>query len=201
LLSAFNVAFVVLERTETTSPWLAQRDLALVRAEETYLLLRNEMPLARAAIYEELPPYVSAIAADDPVAGAVPDQPLVQLTAVKAARYEAEQAEGPGVVFTAERNDDRWQARIGDAALERVDGGWGNAFAVPPGASGELVVEYPRPLATTLLLIVLFMAWVVVLGSSFSRRKRSAQAPRVPRRPRRDDLSIASLRRQKAGGV
>lgn len=183
LLGAFNIHFVVLEATDVARPWLAQRDLALVRSEQDYLLLKNESPLHRAALYNGLPSYVQAIESGDPKVTTVADDvEIVQLKQQNASRYHARRVASPGTVFLAEAADDGWSASLGGRDLERTDGGWGNAFVVPEGSTGQIVVAYPRPLSGYLWLIGVMLAWIVVTGASFSKRRQPEPVVREPRR-------------------
>jgi hypothetical protein len=170
LLGAFNVRLVVLDRAVSRAAWLGQRDLAVVRSERSFVLLRNSAALPRAGLFDELPGYVAALAARDPTLAALPaESPRLSAERVSASRYEASDADGPGVVWLAESAARRWEARIGDRPLEPVDGGWGNAFAAPAGAAGELAVSYPRTAADVLGPVALALAWIVALGAAASR--------------------------------
>ncbi|MDP9227079.1 MAG: hypothetical protein M3P18_25180, partial [Actinomycetota bacterium] len=172
LLGAFNVHFIVLERTEGASRWLAQRDLAVTRAEPRFLLLENQSFAERAALYPELPSFVtiSHSASSLQAVGAAP-APEITADQVSASRYSAPDAHGPGVVFVAEAHDPRWSARVGGTSLSRTAGGWGNAFRVPPSATGKLDISLPRSLNQGMWLLVILLAWIVAAGAAFSRRR------------------------------
>jgi GT2 family glycosyltransferase len=174
LLGAFNVHFIVLERTEGAARWLAQRDLAVTRSEPRFLLLENQSFAERAALYPELPPFVtiSHSASSLHAAGAAP-LPEVTADQVSASRYSAPDAHGPGVVFVAEAHDPRWNARVGGTSLSRTAGGWGNAFRVPPSATGKLDISLSRSLGQVMWLLVILLAWIVAAGAAFSRRRGS----------------------------
>lgn len=183
LLGAFNIHFVVLERSEVARSWLAQRDLALVRVEDDYLLLKNDSPLKRAALYSGLPSYVDAIDEEDPIAFTRNREvEITALTQRGASEYAADSIVSPGTVFLAESKDEGWQAEIDGETLKAIDGGWGNAFEVPEGRRGDMVVAYPRPLSSYIWLFGVFLAWIVVVGSSFSRRKQPEPIRKEPRR-------------------
>lgn len=183
LLGAFNIHFVVLERTAEAEPWLAQRDLALVRSEDGYMLLKNDSPLPRAGLYSGIPSYVTAIDRGDPsVITRNREVEITQLVQRGASEYTAKGVVSPGTIFLAESADDGWQASIDGESLESVEGGWGNAFVVPEGRRGDLVVSYPRPLSGYLWLLAVMLAWIVVVGSSFSKRKQPEPIRKEPRR-------------------
>jgi hypothetical protein len=187
LLGAFNIHFVVLERSADPGPWLLQRDLALVRTEPEFLIFRNDMPLERAALYPELPSAVTAIAELDPTLAAAERQPAIEaLRQRRPGSFSAAKISTPGTVFLAEAADNGWRAELDGVELERVDAGWGNAFEVSAG-SGRMQISYDRSLGMVLWIVVLFFAWIVVIGASFSRRKTAVPVPRVPRRPRRKE--------------
>lgn len=172
LLGAFNVRYVVLERAAGVHRWLNQRDLAIIRDEPEFILLKNESELKRAALYNELPRYVQGIEGADP---AVTSQPAeierIEAEQRSSARFVADHASGPGVVFLAETKDAGWRARVGDRYLEPIESVWGNAFAVPPNVEGELEISYPRSGVHYFWLIVVPLMWIVALGGAFSRRK------------------------------
>lgn len=182
LLGAFNVRLVILPNDERLAePWLGQRDLGLVRTEDEYLMLRSEAPLERAALYSGLPTYVRAVDEVDP--SLITDTREVQIGELEqgsASRYRAD-VSSPGTVFIAEAYDPGWTARVGDREIERIPGGWGNAFEVPEGERGELVVAFPRVPADYLWLLGIALLWIVVIGSSFSRH-RSRFTPVAPDR-------------------
>jgi hypothetical protein len=184
LLGAFNIHFVVLERSEETRPWLGQRDLGVVRSEPDYLVLRNDSYLARAALYPELPNRVEALQASDPFLSVSPETTAIEtLHQESPGSFSSGDVSTAGTVFVAESTDDGWGATLDGEQLNRADAGWGNAFESPAGGSGRLEVSYRRGLGRLLWLVGLFIAWIVVVGASFSRRKRVAIPPRIPRRP------------------
>jgi GT2 family glycosyltransferase len=178
LLGAFNVHFIVLQRTAGASRWLTQRDLAVTRSEPGFLLLENQSFVARAALYPKLPPFVT-ISHSGSLSQAAAQAPAAQVTADQnsPARYSAPDARGPGVVFAAEARDPHWSARVGGTSLQRTDGGWGNAFRVPASASGTLVVSFARSLWQVVWPVVMLLAWIVAAGAAFSRRRRPGTAP------------------------
>lgn len=177
LLAGFNVRFVVLERGPGVHRWLNQRDLALVREKPGYILLENSDDLARAAVFNELPLYVRALARGNPALSSEGSQvERVELAQRAPWSYEAPLATGPGTVFLAESEHPRWVARLEGQGLERTDGGWGNAFELPTADEGRLVVQMPRTLSEILWLIIMPLAWIVVIGASFSRRRGELDA-------------------------
>jgi hypothetical protein len=174
LLGAFNVHFIVLQRTTGASRWLAQRDLAVTRSDPRFLLLENQSFVARAAVYPHLPSFVTVSHSGSAIrAAGSPPAPQVVADQHSASSYTAPKAQGPGVLFTAEAHDPRWRASVGEAALQRVEGGWGNAFRIPASAAGELDVRFPRPFSQVMWLLVILLAWIVAAGAAFSRRRRS----------------------------
>jgi len=172
LLGSFNVRYVVLDRDPGAYRWLAQRDLALVSAEPGYVLLENLARVDRAAVYPQLPSYLEAVALRDPtlITGEIPEA-TDKLEQSSASRYISEDVSGSGDVLLAESFDPRWQGRLDGERLERVEAGWANGFALPDGSEGKLVVSYPRSIRDILWLLVIALAWIVVLGGAFSRRR------------------------------
>ncbi|HET7482781.1 MAG TPA: hypothetical protein VFK89_07965, partial [Actinomycetota bacterium] len=178
LLGTFNVRYVVLDRGPGAYRWLAQRDLALVRAERGFILLENLNRVARAAVYPKVPPYLDAVAGRDPTLISQGfAKPAKTADVVAPSKFVAENASGPGIGVLAEAHDDRWTASIEGERLERADAGWANGFTVPDGASGTLVFKYSRSATQTIVLIIVAVAWLAVLGGAFSRRRRTAEVP------------------------
>lgn len=172
LLGAFNVRYVVLERSAGVHRWLNQRDLALVRDQPGFILLKNEGELRRAALYNEIPLYVQGLDGSDP--GVTSKQGEIERGVAQqraSSFYYAPHASGPGAVFLAENNDPGWSARVGDRELERLGGGWGNAFAVPTNVDGELFIRYPLSTTHYVWLVVVPLMWIVAIGGAFSRRR------------------------------
>jgi hypothetical protein len=172
LLGVFNVRYVVLETDDSAEPWLGQRDLGLIRTEPDYLLLENQAPLARAAIYDSMPGLLAPVDGGgtrlDPV---TPSEELAVLEQRSSGRYGADEVPASGDLFLAEANHEGWKATAGGDELDRTDAGWGNGFVVPGDASGSLLVRFPRTIGDLLWLVVIGLAWITVLGSSFSRRR------------------------------
>ena len=173
LLGTFNVRYVVLDRGPGAYRWLAQRDLALVRAERKFMLLQNLNRVARAAVYPDVPPYLDAVAGRDPklVAKGFP-KVQTRVDVVASSKFVGDNVSGPGAAVLTEAHDDRWTASVGGEQLERIDAGWANGFDVPSGSSGTLVMKYPRSAIQTILLIVIALAWIAVIGGAFPRRRR-----------------------------
>lgn len=174
LLGAFNIHLVVLDTDDPrVASWLGQRDLALVRTEPEYLLFEYDQFLARAGVFSALPLYVEGVSADDPgITTAEPEVPLDALSQRSSSNYVDRSVPGSGVVFVAEERDEGWQARFAGEDLHRAEGGWGNAFELAGGSrQGRLEVTYPRSLTRSLGLLLVALAWVVVLGAAFSRRR------------------------------
>ena len=172
LLGAFNIRYVVLERTAGIHRWLNQRDLALSRDLPDYVLLQNQGELRRVGLYNEVPTYVRALMADDPALSSGPEEiERSSGTQTSSSSYVAEPVSGPGIVFLAENAHNRWSAAVDGKDLEQVGGGWGNAFAVPPATQGRLEVAFSRTGADIFWLIAIPLAWIVALGAAFSRRR------------------------------
>ncbi len=179
LLGTFNIHYVVLERANANEAWLSQRDLGIVRSEEVYLLLENQGYLARAATYDELPARLQAVNDNDPlIAAGDSGRELEQLQEETSYSYSDDEVRGPAKLFLAEAASDMWTATLDGAPLERIEGGWGNAFAIPD-ASGELDVAAPRTIGTIAMLVLVLLVWTIVLAASFPRkaasRRRAAQ--------------------------
>jgi hypothetical protein len=170
LLGTFNIHYVVLERADANAAWLSQRDLAIVRSEERYVLLENKGFLVRAATYDALPSRLQAVRDNDPLATTVPrERELEQLQEKTSYSFSDDEVRGPAKLFIAEAEDEAWVATLDGAPLERIDGGWGNAFELPE-AAGRLDVETPRTLQAVLLQFLVLLAWAVVLAASFPRK-------------------------------
>ncbi|QRV01869.1 glycosyltransferase [Arcanobacterium phocisimile] len=91
---------------------------------------------------------------DEPVVHAFVGRPQL-LTGVASER----------IVVIPERVWPHWRARVGDQELDIAKLGWQQAFAVPPGASGELVVEPDNTVHEMLTLVqYLFMAIGILAG-------------------------------------
>jgi hypothetical protein len=179
-LGAFNVDFVVLDRTEG-KPWLGQRDLELIRTEPDYLLLRNEAALVHAGLYEQMPVAPEAVEAREAGLFAERDSPeaISSMKPTSASSYEADVASGPATLFLAETNDHGWTARLGDREIESTEAGWANAWTLPPEASGRVTVSYERTDALAWVLFGVLIAWAITIGAAFSTRR--AQIPGVRR--------------------
>jgi hypothetical protein len=170
LLGTFNIHYVVLERADANAAWLSQRDLAIVRSEERYVLLENKGFLVRAATYDALPSRLQAVRDDDPLATTGPrERELEQLQEKTSYSFSDDEVRGPAKLFIAEAEDEAWVATLDGAPLERIDGGWGNAFELPE-AAGRLDVETPRTLQAILLQFLVLLVWAVVLAASFPRK-------------------------------
>jgi GT2 family glycosyltransferase len=172
LLGAFNVRYVILDRSEATDSWLDQRDLEIVREDPGYLLLENQSQVVRAALYERLPVYVRAVQQADPAISTEPEALRLELLKPDGSnRFFGADSSGPGTIFLAEARDSGWEASFGGSQLEPVPGGWGNAFKAPSEAAGPIEVVHPLTLEQVLIYIVSALAWVVVVGAAFSRRR------------------------------
>ena len=169
LLGAFNIAYVVVERGPGASPWLDQRDLAIVRTESDYYLMTNEDWLPRAGVYEDVPPVTQAIEETD--TSLIPAELPIGIAKVEqdsASRYVIDDPPAGGTIFLAEASDRRWTSNAG----RDVDGGWGNAWSFET-ARDSLVLRFERPVSGYVWLFGVGLVWIVVLGAAFSRRGRS----------------------------
>jgi GT2 family glycosyltransferase len=187
-LATFNIQYIVIEPAAGASRWLGQRDLALIRTEPQYYVLQNQVSIPRAGAYAELPPIIGAIATGDaeliaPAADeeAAEEEEPEPIAARRSGlnSYVARNVTGPGSVWLSETNDPEWKAHIGDTELRRSDGGWGNAWAIPSGASGDLAIEVPRSGRRLLLNFAILLAWAVAIGAAFSRRRLRSPATEV----------------------
>jgi hypothetical protein len=180
-LGAFNVRFVVVERAPGATRWLDQRDLALVRSSEDFVLLENGAPLERAAAYTALPRYVRVLATgDSSLAAGPPAETIAEAARRSTSAYTAPQARGPGIVWLAETRDGGWRASVDGVALARAGGGWGNAFSLPADADGRLSVEYRRSASDVAWLVGFALLWIVVLGAAVGGIRWPAAADAAP---------------------
>jgi len=179
LLGSFNIRFVIVDLDAQTGPWEAQRDLALIRRESAFFVFQDDSSLDRAAVYEELPPYVAAIEEEDPTLASVdPPARHVVLSRESLSSYRAAQGSEPGVAFLAETNHEGWTATSGSDELERVPSGWGNAFEVPDGDDRPLEIAFPRSLIDYATLVALPLLWLFMIGAAFpSRRSEKRKLP------------------------
>jgi GT2 family glycosyltransferase len=182
LLGAFNVRYVLVERAPGAFRWLTQKDLSLAQTQDRYLIMHNDATLNRAALYNDLPIYVRALAEHD--AALTARRPEIERHDVPqrtTASYALEGTSGPGTVFLAENADAGWRATIDGAELDRSSGGWGNAWSIPAGVEGQLRIVYPRSLGDILWVVFFLLVWAVVLGAAFSPRRRAAGRRLAPR--------------------
>ncbi|WP_156252414.1 glycosyltransferase [Pseudactinotalea terrae] len=87
-------------------------------------------------------------------------------------RTELPATEGAATLVLAERPDAGWHAWLDGDQLRAVTHGWQQAFEVPAGVSGELVVRYDDPLATPWRIVIGFTFVVVALIALPTRRRR-----------------------------
>ncbi len=171
LLGAFNVNFVIIERGPRSEGWLAQRDLGLIRSEPEFFVLRNQVELPRAAVYNEVPIYVQAIEQGDPrLAAGVPEIERKELAATGRNEFGATEVMGPGVLFLATVDDPGWIATADGQELAKTDEAWGNTFQITDDADA-LTLTYPRSLGSWLVLLFAILAWTAAVGAAVSRRR------------------------------
>jgi hypothetical protein len=176
LLGAFNVRFVVLDRSSGSNAWLSQRDLALIRSEPDYALLENRERLDRAAVYEEVPGLLEAIERGDPaLARGGFQEGRDEVVQESASMYVATDVEGPGYAVLTETRDPGWEATVDGRELEPVDGGWANVFEIPGGSSGRLTIAHPKTPSDVLWLIAIALAWGIVVSAAFARVQSPAR--------------------------
>ena len=170
LVGAFNVRYVVLGADVEPAPWLAQRDLAVIREEPEYLVLSNAASLPRSAVFDDVPPYVMALRAGNPALGArEAGPPRSFMRRMNSSTYEGRSAGAAGVLWLAESADRGWRASLGERPLRRAEGGWGNVFVVPEG-EGDLRLSFGSPAWQGPLIVAVALAWVVVVGAAASKR-------------------------------
>jgi GT2 family glycosyltransferase len=179
LLGSFNIRFVIVDRDAGTRPWQTQRDLALARDEADFVVFENDSSLERAAVYNELPPYVAAISEQDPaVASGDPPAESAVLAREDPSTYRASEVTGPGVAFLAETADEHWSATSGDDTLGRVESAWGNAFELAGSDSASVDIEFGRSLIDVAWLVALPLLWLFMIGVAFpSRRSEKRRTP------------------------
>jgi len=145
-----------------------------VRAAGDYILMENEGRVARAGLYQDFPISVRAVEEADPaVTAAEAELELESLEPNGPNSYYDEDASGPGLVFLAEANHPGWEAKLGGQPLPRVHEGWGNAFELPSDRRGPLAVTFDAPPTHVAWHVWVAVAWIVVVGASFSRRRGS----------------------------
>ena len=181
LLSAFSVRYIALQRGATAQHWLQQRDLALIRSEASYLLLENTAKLPRAGLFDRLPPIVGALAADNPARDAVPSARLITSASRDGAgEFSVRHAAGPAVVFLAEARNPWWQATLGARPLERIRGGWANAFVAPAASSGPLKIYFRGSTSLLWWRGLFFVGWLIALGAVRSGGARPTASSAEP---------------------
>ena len=169
LLGAFNIRYVVLERGRGVHRWLNQRDLALVRDQPGYILLKNEHELHRAALYNEVPSQVERI--DEEVSSPSTEVERAVIRQRSPSSYAGGSISGPGVIFLAESSHEGWHSEVDGQALESVPSSWGNGFMVPEAAEGAVTVSFARDSSDIAWLVIVPVAWIVAVGAAFSRRR------------------------------
>ena len=87
-----------------------------------------------------------------------------------------ETADAPRTLVLAERADPGWRATLDGAPLSAAappDGAWRQAFAVPAGAGGELVIEHRSAPATAMTRVVWIVWALTILWALPLRGRRS----------------------------
>ena len=175
LVGSFNIRFVIVDAESSTRPWLSQRDLALIRIEDDFLVFQDQSALERAALYNQLPPYVAAIEEEDPALASEGVQiERAEIEREGPSSYERADLGGPGVVFLAESAHEGWNASVGHESLERVESGWGNAFDVPGDAAGRVSIDFDRSIGDVVWLVAVPLVWVFMVGAAFPSRRSEA---------------------------
>lgn len=89
-----------------------------------------------------------------------------------------EAADAPRTLVLAERADPGWRAVLDGAPLSAAapsDGAWRQAFTVPAGAGGELVVEH-RSASATAMTRVIWVVWALTILWALPLRGRRSVA-------------------------
>ena len=89
-----------------------------------------------------------------------------------------EAADAPRTLVLAERADPGWRATLDGAPLSAAappDGAWRQAFTVPAGAGGELVVEH-RSASATAMTRVIWVVWALTILWALPLRGRRSVA-------------------------
>ena len=89
-----------------------------------------------------------------------------------------EAADAPRTLVLAERADPGWRATLDGAPLSAAappDGAWRQAFAVPAGAGGELVIEH-RSAPATAMTRVIWIVWALTILWALPLRGRRSVA-------------------------
>ena len=161
LLGPYNVRYVVLDSQSASEQWLEQLDLALVRTEPGFLLFENTAVLPRAGLYAGLPRPVGILSGTRGPAPLDKGGPAAPLAQQGRARYGIEDPGAATAAYLAELPHPGWRATAAGAPLERIDGGPGTAFALPPGAAGPIEVTYASSGVRRALPFLLAFAWFV----------------------------------------
>ncbi len=89
-----------------------------------------------------------------------------------------EAADAPRTLVLAERADPGWRATLDGAPLSAAapsDGAWRQAFTVPAGAGGELVIEH-RSASATAMTRVIWVVWALTILWALPLRGRRSVA-------------------------
>lgn len=172
LLRAFNIGWVVVRegpQAERLARLVARQGDLASRVTSQAALFEGPAPAPAGMHLAEAPPTV----ADLLTAPAGPSALHGDLPGV------AGTVQGPGAVVLPMPTDDAWQASAGGQRLEPVTAfGWAQAFTLPEGVSGDLVVAYGGQRNRDLALIaelILVLAMLATLA-----RPTSRPAPLVP---------------------
>ena len=180
LLGAFNVQLVVLDPTHNNERWLAQRDLGVIRAEENYILLRNNASLPRLGFFDDAPPVLQALTERDPsLAGGEPPAARTSGEQLTGHSYRAENVPGPSLAVLTETADSGWRATANGEEITPSEAGWANGFEIDAGESPTVSVDYPRPGGLLFWLILMPLVWIALVGMAFPRTSGRSETRRA----------------------
>ncbi|WP_058233774.1 glycosyltransferase family 2 protein [Devriesea agamarum] len=91
-------------------------------------------------------------------------------------RTHVDAAEHPRTLVLSERHDGQWQAWLGGVELvPAVVDGWAEGFAIPAGASGELIVDHSGQVPMWILGWVQDAIWLLAILAALPWRRRSVR--------------------------
>jgi Alpha-(1->3)-arabinofuranosyltransferase len=141
---------------------------------------------------------------EQPVAGPVPELGVFSWDDVHRVVTVGERTD-PALLVVPENWNAGWEARLDGSVLDQVrHDGWAQAYVVPPGPAGFIVLRYPPDVTYRELLITGALALAVVVGmAAFPESGRRARSVRPgPRQPtqRRLDVPVAQPRERDSDG-